>query len=393
MSITIIIVYILFVLCIIGSIINLFVFIMIIKNFKNGPGNNGKNRGHYFILLQLFIADFLLCFCNAIAFLYNATNQQNDEYKNNYMCKFQGVCGILFASLSILLMFLISYDRYVAIVINRKLSKCCLRSISLFVWIVSCMLGFGLLSPQLSIIQTPSLVFCSTDWSNSSDMNIFYSCVCVSILLFSLIATTHFYYRIHRVTYESSQQVKKMITINHTTNTANTTIAYRMLTLIILFIFGWSTYCSMIFYNLITHQISSANYDIVATMLSFLNSTLNPIVYLILNREKLISNYKNENNDNNKKVRLVIVKEKKEMMNYEQKIINDFKNSHVNNLDIDFNINDGDNIHIHIICCCINFENNNDDENEKDDDIWNMEDNPYDISMNENEHLDNNYII
>lgn len=319
----------LFILCLTGSIINFIVMFLILnkkhrtRNDNDNNINKNKNQGHYFILIQLFIADFLLCFFNGIVFCYKIwyiyltnkddgnNNNNNDNNDNNYshlvICKFQGVCGILFASLSIILMLIIAYDRYVTIVLSRKIKKLQLQIYTLSAWLISSALGFGLLSKQLSIVQTPSHVFCSTEWENDSFANIFYSCVCLAILILSLILTTGFYYKIHLVTTASAKIVaqtfkrrKSVLAIkvnvnikvkgdkvknnNHNNNDSN--IAYRMLTLIIVFIIGWTTYCSMILYNLITSQAANSGYDLAATVLSFLNSTLNPMIYLMLNRKK-----------------------------------------------------------------------------------------------------------
>ena len=302
----------LFAICFLGSLANLLMMIILSchrsKITKSPPHfqKNSANKAHYVLLINLFIADFLLCFFNGIAFLVNAQSLTLEE--NSLICRFQGVSGISFACLSVFLLCAISYDRYVSIVraptanatvspldstfSTRRRRKTSLRStyvIVVFAWTYSIVLGFVLLSSQLHIVRSPSEIFCTTEWQSRSISNILYTTVCLVTLILTIGASTFWYYKIYRKIKISQENVAEYV--KNSKHSAD--IAYRMSILVILFLIGWGTYCTMIFYNLIMGQATNRSYDTAATLSSFLNSALNPIVYLLLNRRKYCCNNTN----------------------------------------------------------------------------------------------------
>lgn len=280
----------LFTICLLGTLSNLTTIFLIVYKLDNWFENKNSQQGsphrrvivvkqtssHQILLNQLFISDFILCVTNLILFGISLTNGIEDS---SLICKIQGSISASLAACTVLIMCGIAYDRFVTIVNKSNVNA---KIIGVFCWSMCLILALLIVVlPGMHIVVTPSKAFCIGAWQVFNITTQIYSFTCIFILVFTLCLTAVYYYRIYR--YTAKIEVQTHATFKRV---KNLDIAKKMFILVICFIICWSPYCMMMMYNLITNKTVNPIIDGLATCCSFFNSFLNPIIYLLLNKDK-----------------------------------------------------------------------------------------------------------
>lgn len=269
---------------------------------------------HYFILTCLFVSDFMFCFSNSIAFLITGILGHSPQF----VCQYQGVTTVTFASAGVMMLALLAYDRYLTIVIQKNLTRIKALWLIVISFSYSWLLGLVLLiQPPLKLAASPSRVFCTPPWHDLSPAVLTQSLSCIVTLVITITLTSIFYLRIYRSVTLASRNAR-INTVSFTAQNSknkqkqqhrDNNIAFRMAVLVLVFAIGWGCYCTMIIVSLITSKPVSPLYDLISIFLALSESAFNPVIYYLmknkLNPVAIVINNTNNTNADNKTSPLV----------------------------------------------------------------------------------------
>ena len=287
------------VVCLLGVLTNSIVLVMLKRTIKSMD-----SRPHYRFLMNLFVADWLMCFTNFPMFLTTAIRRV--IVQNSFLCGCQSVLALMFATASILLLVCLSYDRFVLVIRQEIMSKTKSYFLLVIVWTLALVIGTMILIPIGSYSVSTSGVFCSSTWWGRH-WGITHPAFSSFILFCALIMVTVHYTRICQHVRKSHNNIGSITRSQFHRDKKREEITANMRLLVWVFVANWLIYLFVILCQMVQGKAFSGQLvliDILGTFFGFFNSTVNPVVYAFLNRKKFMADSRRRLEMNAKKIKV-----------------------------------------------------------------------------------------
>jgi len=260
--------------CVIANFIVILTFAVPRNKYLRTPTN--------LVIMNLSFSDFLFGIC-ALPIL--STNWRTNSFSiNGHACSFMGVATVGLAAVSVLLITLIAFERYHAIVRENPIPLSTLGIMIALSWVVAIFLGLLGIIQGVGPIQTPCGYFCAANW----DKALIQTIICTVVLLSTVVVTGVLYYLIYRKVKDVSSSLQKVIPRSRVSMSsmppAEIEIGKRMAIIVLVFAANWGCYVTLMVYELVTQTNASPLFDGIAATLGSLNSAINPILYVVLDR-------------------------------------------------------------------------------------------------------------
>lgn len=271
------------IICLIGVLTNSIVLYKLKRTIKSMDA-----RPHYRFLMNLFIADFLMCLTNGPMFMSTAIHRVIDSA--SVLCSCQSVFALAFATASILLLVCLSYDRFVLVIRQEIMSKKLSYVILSIVWFLAALIGTMILIPVggFSYSVSTSGAFCSSTWWGRQ-WGILHPLFSSFILFTALLVVIYHYSSIFLHVKKAHNNIGTISRTHFHRDKRRQLVTSNMQLLVLVFVANWSLYLIVILYQMIRGESFGtrlAMIDILGTFFGFFNSTVNPVVYAFLNRKK-----------------------------------------------------------------------------------------------------------